>query len=92
MEDKNMKKTDFEIRKDYIRYFGYETISDFASAVNEDVSNVWKVLNGKQKPTIEKMIKYAIVLKVDISDIITLFYPESMKKYNRMKTKRRKMK
>ena len=79
----------YQMRKDFIKAYGYETVSDFATALKDDIANTTKVLKGIQKPSIEKMIKYAITLNCGLGDIINLFYPKEMseykKKHNRKK-------
>lgn len=88
--NKNMRKTEYEVRKDFIKYYGFETVSDFAKALQDDIANTTKVLQGKQKPTIEKIVKYAMVLNADIVDVISLFYPKEIAKYQKYKEKKRK--
>ena len=91
--NKTVKKVvpskEYEMRKDFIKAYGFETVSSFATALNDDIANTTKVLKGIQKPNIEKMIKYAITLNCGLGDMINLFYPKEMaeykKKHNRKK-------
>lgn len=83
-----MRKTEYEIRKDFIKSYGFDTVSSFASALNDDIANTTKVLQGKQKPTMQKIVKYAIVLNADIVDVIALFYPKEIAKYQKYKEKK----
>jgi len=80
---------EYEMRKDFIRAYGFESVSDFATALNDDIANTTKVLQGKQKPNIEKMIKYAITLKAGLGDVINLFYPKEMAEYKKNHNKKR---
>jgi oligoribonuclease (3'-5' exoribonuclease) len=81
---------EYENRKNFIKSYGFESVSDFATALNDDIANTTKVLQGKQKPNIEKMIKYAITLNSGLGEIINLFYPELMKEYKKKHNKNRK--
>jgi len=80
----------YEVRKDFLKAYGYNTVSEFAQAIGDDIANTTKVLQGKQNPNIEKMIKYAVFLNAGLGDIINLFYPESMKYYKENHNKKRK--
>lgn len=80
---------EYEMRKDFIRAYGFESVSDFATALSDDIANTTKVLQGKQKPNIEKMIKYAIILKAGLGDVINLFYPKEMAEYKKNHNKKR---
>ena len=80
----------YEVRKDFLKAYGYNTVSEFAQAIGDDIANTTKVLQGKQNPNIEKMIKYAVFLNAGLGDIINLFYPEAMKYYKENHNKKRK--
>ena len=80
---------EYENRKNFIKSYGFESVSDFATALNDDIANTTKVLQGKQKPNIEKMIKYAITLNAGLGEIINLFYPELMKEYKKKHNKKK---
>lgn len=95
VEKKVAKKTAknfdvYEIRKDFLKAYGYNTVSEFAQAIGDDIANTTKVLQGKQNPNIEKMIKYAVFLGAGLGDVINLFYPEAMKYYKENHNKKRK--
>ena len=91
--NKTVKKVvpskEYEMRKDFIKAYGFETVSSFATALSDDIANTTKVLKGIQKPNIEKMIKYAITLKAGLGDIINLFYPKEMAEYKKNHNKKR---
>lgn len=80
---------EYEVRKDFIKAYGFETVSDFATALGDDIANTTKVLKGIQKPSIEKMIKYAITLNAGLGDIINLFYPKEMQEYKKKHNKKK---
>ena len=88
---KTVRNTDiYEVRKDFLKAYGYNTVSEFAQAIGDDIANTTKVLQGKQNPNIEKMIKYAVFLNAGLGDIINLFYPEAMKYYKENHNKKRR--
>ena len=68
------------LRKSSIRDAGFPTLSSFADAVGEDVTNISKIILGKQKPRIEKLFKWATILDCDINKLLLLYYPEEMDK------------
>lgn len=68
---------------------GYHSVTDFAEAVNEDVSNVHKVLKGKQKPKIQKILTYAAALDVDVMKLLEMFYPEETKEYKAIRRQKK---
>lgn len=92
--NKTVKKTIpdkvYEVRKDFLKAYGYNTVSEFAQAIGDDIANTTKVLQGKQNPNIEKMVKYAVFLGAGLGDVINLFYPEVMKYYKENHNKKRK--
>lgn len=61
---------------DFILSHGFSSVSDFSRAVNEDPTNTFKVLKGKQKPNIEKCFKYANALGCTIDQILMIFYTD----------------
>ena len=85
-----MKKDMYEVRKQFVLDSGFTSIEHFAQYLEDDVSNVYKVLHGVQKPRIQKLFKFAEVLECDILQVLTLFYPDEMKKNVRMMNKKHK--
>ena len=69
-----------EKRIDFILSRGFKNISQFSIAVNDNPSNVTKVLSGKQRKKKKKLFKWADVLQVDIIQLLMLFYPDEMKR------------
>ncbi len=67
-------------RKQLLLTHGYKTYTDFARAVNDDSSNVRKVIIGEQIPSISKLFLWASVLDINIVQILHLFYPIEMNK------------
>lgn len=88
--EKDFDVKEYEKRKAFLQEYGFETVSDFSKAIGDDIANTTKVLQGKQKPNVEKMIKYAIFLDAGLGDIINLFYPEQMQEYKKKHNKKRK--
>ena len=70
-------------RKNFIWEKGYKTISSFADALGENVTNVSKVILGKQVPRIEKLFHWASALNCDIVELLWLFYYDDMSKMTR---------
>ena len=66
-----------ERRKDFIKE-KFKSVRQFALAVNDDPSNVLKVLKGQQKPEIQKLFVWATALECDIIQLLVLFYPKEM--------------
>lgn len=59
---------------------GYSSLHDFCLKNQIDYANMNKRVNGiRQKVEIAWMFKLANMLKVDIMEIITIFYPEEVK-------------
>ena len=73
---------------DFIKSQGYKNISDFARAVNDNPSNVRKVLIGKQKPDIKKCFIYANALHCTIDQVLMIFYSDLMTEHIRLYNER----
>ena len=70
-------------RKVFLKDYGFNSISEFARAVGEDPVNTHKIICGKQKPDVPKLLKYASVLNCSVDQIMYLFYPKEMREYVR---------
>lgn len=70
-----------EKRVAFILERGYKSISDFARAVGENPENVAKIFRGEQKPKVNKLLKYALVLDAEIEQMLMLFYYDEMTDY-----------
>ena len=68
------------LRKQSIKEAGFPTLCSFADAVGEDVTNISKIVLGKQKPRIEKLFRWATILDCNIEKLLLLYYPEEMDK------------
>ena len=79
----------YENSKEFIARYGFDTVSMFAKALKHDIANTTKVLQGVQKPNIEKMIQYSITLNCSLGEVINLFYPDEMKQYKKSMDKRK---
>ena len=77
--------------KQFLKDFGYPSLSAFSDALGEDITNVSKIVQGKQKPKIEKMFHWASILDCDIVRLLYIFYPAEMNK-NEMENHRRERK
>ena len=77
-------------RKEFFAQRGFINLSEFAREVGDNPSNVHKVIKGQQKPTIEKLLKYAAVLDCDVIQLIYLFYYEETTAYIKARNERRK--
>ena len=76
-------------RKEFITQRGFRNLSEFARACGENASNVHKVIKGQQKPSIEKLLKYAAALDCDVIQLIYLFYYEETIAYIKARNERR---
>lgn len=70
----NDKVIRFRIK--FIKQHGFNNLSEFARAVGEDATNVHKIVKGRQKPSIQKIFRWAKVLDCDYEDLIYLFYTD----------------
>ena len=77
-----------KMRKDFIKTRGFKNLSVFARAVDEYPSNIHKIIKGIQLPKVERLLQWAIVLDCDIEQLITLFYPNEMRKYVEAKNRK----
>lgn len=75
----NVKSKEVIARKEFLKAHGYETLAAFATKVQDNSSNVLRVLKGIQKPELQKLFLWANALHVDIVDVLNLFYPKEMK-------------
>ena len=84
-----MTITSYE-RKKFLKAYGFKNVSEFARAVGEDPCNTHKLMCGKQKPDVVKLLKYASILDCSIDQIMYLFYPDEMSDYVREHNRREK--
>ena len=66
------------------RIGNYKSMSDAATAAGINRQNLWKMLNGKEKITMEMCFRFCRAWDMPLSEIIKLFYPaeyEENKKY-----------
>ena len=62
----------------------YKSISAAAKAAGIDRQNLWKMLNGKERISLDMCFRFCRAWDMPLSDIIRLFYPteyEENKKY-----------
>lgn len=72
----------------FIKEHGFKNLSEFARAVGEDATNVHKVVKGIQKPSIQKIFRWANALDCDFEDLVFLFYSDEFcKNKNRKRGK-----
>lgn len=69
-----------EIKK-FILNHGFKNMSDFGKAVGMERQNLSQRIRGKCNPDIKMLLKWATVLKCDITELIRLFYPEEYNMY-----------
>lgn len=69
---------------EFMKQQGYKNMSDFARAVNEEPTNVRKVMIGQQKPNIEKCFKYANALHCSINQVLMIFHTDLMNEHIRI--------
>lgn len=61
-------------RIELIKDCGYKSVSELARAIGWDATNLHKVVNGTQKPTLDTIFKLSNALKRPISQILTYWY------------------
>lgn len=71
-----MNDKTIQFRTKFIKQHGFKNLSEFARAVGEDATNVHKVVKGRQKPSIQKIFKWANALDCDFEDLVYLFYTD----------------
>lgn len=83
MQKEKITRTEEQIEdiKNFIIAHGFKNMSDFGKAVGMERQNVWQRVHGKRNPEIPILLKWAIVLKCDITELIRLFYPEEYNMY-----------
>lgn len=74
-------KEQAEMIKQFIYSHGFKTVADFSRNVGMERQNVSMRILGKCNPDIRMLLKWAIVLRCDITELLELFYPEEYKEY-----------
>lgn len=69
-----------QIRKEFIIKHGFKNIAEFARSVNDNQSNILKILKGQRLPEIQKLFMWADILQVNITELLYLFYTDAMEK------------
>lgn len=71
----------------YIICKGFKNIAQFAQAAGMDRQNVWARVKGRTDPDIRMLMKWATILKADVTELIALFYPSEWQEYTNRKGK-----
>lgn len=74
-------KEQAEIIKQFITSHGFKNISEFSKAAGMKRQNVSTRILGKCNPDIRMLLKWAVILKCDITELLELFYSEEYKEY-----------
>ena len=83
MQKEKITRTECQIDeiKNFILNHGFKSISDFGRTVGMERQNLSQRIRGKCNPDIRLLLKWATVLKCDITELIRLFYPEEYMEY-----------
>ena len=83
MQKEKITRTEEQINeiKNFILNHGFKSISDFGRTVGMERQNLSQRIRGKCNPDIRLLLKWATVLKCDITELIRLFYPEEYNIY-----------
>lgn len=83
MQKERITRTEEQIDeiKNFILNHGFKTMSDFGKAIGMERQNLSQRIRGKCNPDIKMLLKWATVLKCDITELIKLFYPEEYMEY-----------
>ena len=61
-----------------IHDIGFKSISEAAKAAGMERQNLWKMLNGKENPTVRMCFRLAKAWNVDVVAVLKIFYPSEM--------------
>jgi transcriptional regulator with XRE-family HTH domain len=64
--------------KEYIKTKGYKSIADFARDCGLHPQSIFRHIRGEHTPDVKRLFLYADTLKVPITELLTVFYPDSM--------------
>lgn len=83
MQKEKIKRTEAQINKIkmFIISHGFKNMSDFSKAVGMERQNVSARIRGKCNPDIILLLKWAVVLRCNIVELIELFYSEEYQEY-----------
>ena len=83
MRKEKITRTEDQINniKNFILNHGFSNMSYFAKSVDMEIQNLSQRIRGKCNPDIKMLLKWAIVLQCDITELIRLFYPEEYMEY-----------
>lgn len=89
MQKEKITRTEVEINniKNFIISHGFKNISDFGEAVGMQRQNVSQRIRGKCNPDVKTLLKWAMVIQCDITELIELFYPKEYSNYMGSKNK-----
>ena len=83
MRKEKITRTEDQINniKNFILNHDFSNMSDFAKSVDMERQNLSQRIRGKCNPDIKMLLKWAIVLQCDITELINLFYSEEYMEY-----------
>lgn len=83
MRKEKVTRTEEEVKKinKFIVAHGFKDMTEFAKAVGMERQNVWCRIRGRTDPNIRMLMKWAIVLNCDITELLELFYPREYGEY-----------
>ena len=83
MRKEKITRTEDQINniKNFILNHGFSNMSDFAKSIDMERQNLSQRIRGKCNPDIKTLLKWAIVLQCDITELINLFYSEEYMEY-----------
>lgn len=85
MQKEKINRTEEQIEdiKKFIVSHGFKNMSDFSKAVGMERQNMSARIRGKCNPDIILLLKWAVILRCDIVELIKLFYPEEYQRYKK---------
>lgn len=66
---------------DFIKHNGFKNMSKFAESCGLTRMHFSAYYNGRCDPSVRTLLRWAIILKCDLEELIELFYPEEYHEY-----------
>ena len=61
-----------------VQDLGFQTISEAARVAGIARQNLWKMLNGREEPSVRLCFRFSKAWGVDITTVLALFYPKEI--------------
>ena len=85
MQKEKITRTEEQINdiKNFIIAHGFKNMTDFGKAIGMERQNLSWRIRGKCDPNIKMLLKWATVLKCDVTELIKLFFPNEWDIYKK---------